>query len=195
MSGRYFLKSEGTARLGMEEWNKISGKKTVLYHCAESLPYDASVNRYLGIVKDTIEYELSGEGSSLELSPAAIEKEEPALKIIDKEQEGYSLTFQKWQGIVKNISKETFVAQLTDLLLDVPEEQAEFFRSDIQDDDKELLSEGAVFYWCIGYLISPSNQIRRTSFLRFQRLPLYSQESIEITARKVKDVQNGISWL
>jgi hypothetical protein len=125
----------------------------------------------------------------------SIQKDAPALRLIDKEQEGHALTFQKWKGIVKSISEDTFVAQLTDLLNDVPEEEAELFRLDIQDDDKKLLSVGAIFYWCIGYVFSRSNQLTRASFLRFQRLPLYSKDSANIAAQKAKDIKDSITWL
>ena len=90
---------------------------------------------------------------------------------------------------------DTFFARLTDLLCDIPEEEAEFYRSDIRDDDKELLCPGAVFYWCVGYVFSPSGQLTRASFLRFQRLPLYSQGSAKIATQKAKDIQDNITWL
>ena len=84
---------------------------------------------------------------------------------------------------------------MIDLLRNIPEEEAEFFRSDIQDDDKELLFVGAVFYWCIGYVFSPSGQLTRASFLRFQRLPLHSQYSVKLSTQKAKNIQDGITWL
>ena len=189
-----FVSEQETGKLESRDLAEIYGKKASLYWCGTPLSNDASVERYLGVVMDTLE--LSNEQqSSFELSLEEIQKDEPALRIIDKEQESRALTFQKWKGVVKDVSKDTFVGQLTDLLDNVPEEQAEFFRADIQDDDKDLLSVGAVFYWCIGYVYSSSNQVTRASFLRFQRLPLYSQDSVKMATQKAKDIQDGINWV
>lgn len=194
MSENYRLKPEGTGRLASWDSEKIYGQRTAFYRCSASLPYNASVKRYLGVALDTIDYDLPGERSSSESFIQELKKDEPALNIIDEEQKGHALTFQRWKGIVKSIASDTFVAQLTDLSENVPDEEAEFLCSEIQDDDKELLSVGAAFYWCIGYVYSRSSQVIRASFLRFQRLPLYSSDSIRIAAQKAKDIQDNIIW-
>lgn len=195
MSYNYLLTSEGTEKSVAGDLEKMYGKRDVLYRSSNFLPDDVSFRKQLEAIKDTIDSESLSERFSFDLHSMGVQIDPPAVRIINKEQEGRALTFQKWKGVVKDILKDTFVAQLADLLRNIPEEQAEFFRSDIQDDDKELFSVGAVFYWCIGYVYSPSNQVTRASFLRFQRLPLYSQDSVKITAQKAKDIKDGITWL
>lgn len=193
MSESALFETEGTEKIESEEREKLSGKNTRLYRCSPSL-HPASVDRYLGMVVDTTDFPKQQQ-SSFEEPLGKIQKDKPALSIVDKKQEGHVITLQKWQGVVKSVSDDIFVAHVTDLLRSVPEEEVELFCSDIQDDDKELLFVGAVFYWCIGYIFSSSGQLTRASFLRFQRLPLYSQDSVKIAAKKAKDIQEGIRWL
>ena len=194
MSGNIIFASEETGKLVPKELAGIYGHKAELYWCNSPLEHYASVKRYLGEVKDTIEHANEQRGS-LELAFDDIQKDPPAVRIVDKGQEVHALTFQKWKGVVKDISEKTFVGQLTDLLANVPEEQAEFFRDDIQEDDKDLLAIGAVFYWHIGYVYSSSNQVTRASFLRFQRLPLYNRDGVEMAKKKAEDIRNNITWL
>jgi hypothetical protein len=183
MSGQFLTPLEGTK---VEAWDisNTTGRKPILY-------YKDTVQS----IKHSTEYFIETPESLLvEMSlsePNYIndQKEEPVLKILDKRQEGYSLTFQKWRGVVKEVSGETFIGHLTDLLRNVPEEEAEFYQIDVSDDDKELLCVGAVFYWCIGYTISASNQQRRTSFLRFQRLPIYTVDSVNKITQKVNNIK------
>jgi hypothetical protein len=42
-------------------------------------------------------------------------------------------------------------------------------RSDVPEGDFPLLSEGAEFYWCIGYRDTPAGQRQRISTIRFVR--------------------------
>lgn len=193
MSENILFESEGTVRAELSDRQNVFGKKVSLYRLPTSLS-DASVERYLGILMDTFE-PFSEQQTSFGQPLGRVQKDAPALRVIDKEQEGHALTFQKWKGVVKSISEDTFVAQLIDLLRNIPEEEAEFFCSDIQDDDKELLFVGAVFYWCIGHVFSPSGQLTRASFLRFQRLPLYSQGSLKLSIQKAKNIQDDITWI
>ncbi len=180
---------------GIEDREEMYAKRDIFYLRPDLLPNDVSVRKSLEFARDTIAYVEMGERSSFELNSMVVQRDVPVLRLIDKEQEGHALTFQKWKGIVKCISEDTFVAQVADLISSVPDEEAEFSLSDIQNDDKELLSVGAVFYWCIGYVYSRSNQVTRASFLRFQRLPLYSQDSVTVAVQKAKDIQAGITWL
>jgi len=191
MSANFKLKVEGT---GIEHGSGMLGNEYSLYHCAKSLPA-VSVDRILGTVRDTTDPGLLSERYTFSANREAIHRDLPAMRIINEEQGGLSLTFHKWRGIVKEIGEETFIARTSELFNNVPEEEIEFFRADIQDDDKELLSVGAEFYWCIGYIISSSGQQRRASFLRFRRLPLFTNEGIKIASEKIRDIQENITWL
>jgi hypothetical protein len=184
---------EGTGQFASEEREKLAGRKVSLYRCPSSLP-DFAMERYSGMVMDTIKSHEERQ-TSFQAPTGRVEKDAPAVRIVDKKQEGHAITLQKWRGVVKSVSNETFIANVTDLLFnDVPEEEVELFCSDVQEDDEELLFVGAVFYWHIGHVFSPSGQLTRASFLRFQRLPLFSQESVRMAAQKAKDIQERIKW-
>ncbi len=88
-------------------------------------------------------------------------------------------SLQKWEGIVQETHEDHFVAKLVDLTSELPEEVAEFPLDEISEDDKKLIEMGAVFYWNIGYQISPSRQKRRTSLIRFRRLPAWSKKDLD----------------
>lgn len=190
----YILKDNTTCAFMDWRNGEINSREVSTYYCANSL-LPAAIRKLVGIIQDTVDIMPSGDSFLSEPESISVQKEDPVLKVVSKNQEGTSLTFQKWRGVVKDIQDDTFIAKLTDLLRNIPDEEAEFFCADVQYDDRELLYSGAVFYWCIGYTISPSSQVRRTSFLRFQRLPLYSKVGIDKTRQKVNDIQKNITWL
>jgi len=103
-------------------------------------------------------------------------------------------SLQKWEGIVQEIKSDLFIAKLVDLSNNSPEEVAEFPFQEISDDDKVLVEEGAVFYWNIGYQISPSGQKRRTSLIRFRRLPAWRQKDLEKGIEKAKELTSLLGW-
>lgn len=88
-------------------------------------------------------------------------------------------SLQKWEGIVQEVNEDYFVAKLIDLTSGLTDEVAEFPLEEISEDDKKLVEPGAVFYWNIGYQISQSKQKRRTSLIRFRRLPAWRQKDLE----------------
>lgn len=101
---------------------------------------------------------------------------------------------QKWEGIVQEIKPKSFIAKLVDLSSNSPEEVAEFPFEEISDDDKILLEEGAIFYWNIGYQISPSGQKRRTSLIRFRRLPAWHQKDLDRGIKKAEELYALLGW-
>ena len=81
----------------------------------------------------------------------------PAVKQATIQQNQF-VSLQKWQGVVIELKKDTFLAKLNDLTEKGLEEEAEFPLEEISDDDKELIVPGGVFYWNIGYQISYQGQ-------------------------------------
>jgi hypothetical protein len=79
---------------------------------------------------------------------------------------------------VIEISKDHIIAQLMDLNLPGNEEIAEIPIEEISSSDHDLLREGAVFYWTIGYRDSTSGQRERISIIRFRRLPMWTEKEI-----------------
>jgi hypothetical protein len=89
------------------------------------------------------------------------------------------VAIQNWQGTVVRILSDSFVGRLVNLSGDSPEEEAEFFVEDVAPGDMPLLQEGSVFYWSIGYRVTPYSQRFRSSTLRFRRLPTWTREDLE----------------
>lgn len=111
--------------------------------------------------------------------------------IIDQSQ---FVSLQKWQGIVIEIKKESFIARLKNLTENGIEEQSEILLAEVSEDDKRLLKPGSVFYWNIGYRISSLGQRTRASMLRFQRLPLWTNEEIGRAKKRALKLRKFISW-
>lgn len=108
-------------------------------------------------------------------------------------QDGF-VCLQKWQGVVIDVSKESFLARLKDLTNAGPDEEAEIPIEELSPGDMELLRPGAVFYWNIGYLDKLSGQRLRHSFLRFRRLPAWTREELEQAEKEAKRIQESIAW-
>lgn len=84
-----------------------------------------------------------------------------------------------WECTVESVGESTFVATLRSLLDDHSgEKDAEIPVDEVGEDDRELLAPGAVFYWTIGYDISPAGTRRRASAIKFRRLPAWSKRDI-----------------
>jgi hypothetical protein len=109
------------------------------------------------------------------------------------QQDGYVL-LQKWQGVVKSVDGESFLAELRDLIADGPEEEADFPIDDIPNADKELVAPGAVFYWCIGYLDTLNGQRVRASEIRFRRVPAWTEREVERAKSEAEKLREVIGW-
>jgi hypothetical protein len=99
-------------------------------------------------------------------------------------------TLQKWEGYVIEVRQDTFLARLVPIIGEGPDQDAEIYLEEIQQDDHALIEPGAVFYWSIGYLDGPSGR-SRTSVIRFRRLPTWTKRELEnasAKAAKLKDL-------
>ena len=86
---------------------------------------------------------------------------------------------QQWEGEVRQIEADEFTAVIRDLTNPCsPEEEITLPKDEISSGDIGLVQPGAIFYWIIGYRISPDGQKTRTSDLRFRRLPAWSAKEI-----------------
>jgi len=100
---------------------------------------------------------------------------------------------QKWKGIVLEIGEESFVARLENLTERTIDERAEFDLDVLDDVDLPMVAVGAVFYWSIGNLDTTSGR-KRTSQLRFARLPGWTPEELGIARRRAKELAEAIAW-
>lgn len=81
------------------------------------------------------------------------------------------IPLEKREGVVLEIGENEFEARLIDTLGDEPEVTATFSFDDLSEDGLRLLKPGAVFYFNVGYAVSPSGQRSRVADLVFRRLP------------------------
>jgi len=101
---------------------------------------------------------------------------------------------QKWEGHVREIKADMFVAELVDLDKVAPMEEAEIPLQEVSEEDRELLKIGAIFYWTIGYSESPAGTRRRAGEIRFRRLPAWTKREISEAERDAKEIIDALSW-
>jgi hypothetical protein len=88
-------------------------------------------------------------------------------------------TLQVWEGTVTGLGEQNFVATLRDLTKPSnPDEQAEFARVEVSEDDQELLTPGSTFYWVVGTEGTPGGQRKNISTLQFRRLPPWTDNAL-----------------
>ena len=104
------------------------------------------------------------------------------------------ISLQKWEGAVLEIKKDSFIARLIDLTKESPDETAEMPLEEVSEDDRDLLKEGAVFYWNIGYLNKTCGQRERVSLIRFSRLPSWSKDEIDAAKCETERIKKLLGW-
>ena len=60
-----------------------------------------------------------------------------------------------------------------------PDEQITLSVEEVSRNDLQLLKEGAVFYWSIGYADYPGRPRTRESRIRFRRLPKWTRRELK----------------
>lgn len=101
---------------------------------------------------------------------------------------------QNWIGYVIEINKETFRAKVEDAYESSGTyEEVEFDLMDVEDEDKELLSIGSVFYWSIGYEYRKGTKSKQ-SMLRFKRLPKWNTTDIDSAKDLADDLYKNLNW-
>lgn len=103
-------------------------------------------------------------------------------------------SLQKWEGVVTDVLEDSFTARVHDLTRRGLEEEAEFFKDEISQDDLGLIQPGAVFYWNIGYYDSKSGQRTRQSLIRFRRLPGLSKSQLNRARLEAQRFASSIEW-
>jgi hypothetical protein len=139
--------------------------------------------------KDSTETSISGEGADTSaklpssLTPP-IRKSSHRLKLSGHRFE----VLQQWECVILEVRDNCVYCQMHDLTDGTnPEEFAEVLISEFNEYDRPILSEGAVFYWSVGYIHRSNGQIRRSSQLRVRRMPaLTTSRRTEISTRVQK---------
>ena len=102
-------------------------------------------------------------------------------------------TLQRWEGVVMEVRPESFVARLIDSRDESLVEEAEIDLEEVSPEDRDLVREGAVFYWKIEYQDRPRGRLRASN-LRFQRLPNWTSEQITSARQEASRVRDLIGW-
>lgn len=101
---------------------------------------------------------------------------------------------QEWEGYVTRIDSDFFYAQLLDLTNQGIEEEAQFELSEVSPNHDELLKEGALFRWSIGYERLRGGTRRRSSSIIFRRLPAWSKRELEESKQEAEQLIADIQW-
>lgn len=88
------------------------------------------------------------------------------------------IVLRHWEGAVLSVADDSFAARVIDPKHKRSDEEAEFSISDVTEFDRKLVNPGAVFYWTVGYVVSPTGNKMRVSQIRFRRLPVWSADDI-----------------
>jgi hypothetical protein len=97
---------------------------------------------------------------------------------------------QKWRGVVLQVREDCFLARLEDIKSTEDDEEAEILLQEISEEDFPLLKPGSVFYWNIGYHTDPAGQRKRSSLIRFRRIPVWTIKEIEEAKNKAGQYKN-----
>jgi len=100
----------------------------------------------------------------------------------------------KWEGVVREVLGDSFIARLTDESGRGSEVEAEIYTSEVAPADLDLLRPRAVFYWLMGYRDTQSGDRIRESRLRFRRLPGWRPEDIEDAERWAERARTKLGW-
>ena len=105
------------------------------------------------------------------------------------------VALQRWEGYVEERTPDSFVARLVDVGdARAAEEEAEILLSEVSEDDLELVTPGAVFYWAIGYRDQPTGQRERVSTIRFRRLPGLTESDVQRARERAREIGKRVGW-
>lgn len=98
----------------------------------------------------------------------------------------------QWEGVVEQVMEDGFEARLVPLGGDAGPDTLEFTTFSLDDladeSDRDLVTEGAVFYWTIGKGRNPAGTQSNVSLVRFRRLPPSGRYHRERAAEEARDL-------
>jgi hypothetical protein len=106
------------------------------------------------------------------------------------------LVLQQWEGFVTEVGFDFFGVKLIDLTAGKTNvsEEAELPISDLSEDDRKILQEGAVLRWLIGYRISPHGTRQRFSSIFLRRVAGPTEDRISEIRREASKLAASIRW-
>lgn len=138
----------------------------------------------LDFSNQTLKYRLNGNSNTLFVGYNQF----PLFPVFHQPSREHFKTIQKWEGLVIEVRKDTFLAKLVKILGEGLDQEAEIYIEEVEQEDHNLIKPGAMFYWTIGYLDRPSGRLR-ASIIRFRRLSLWSKLELESAEAKMKELK------
>jgi len=87
------------------------------------------------------------------------------------------VSLEKWNGEITRIEDGRIFARISNMKGGINEE-ADFPLSDVSEDDRSLVREGATFIFSIGRQMSPGGQITRCPRMYFRRIPIWTSDEV-----------------
>jgi hypothetical protein len=81
---------------------------------------------------------------------------------------------KKWEGMIIDITDDSFSARLVSDDLSTEDEYTTFNFEEIDPADHDLIVPGAIFYWNVGYTVNSVGTKTRDSIIIFRRSPRWS---------------------
>lgn len=102
------------------------------------------------------------------------------------------LVVQDWEGFVVELGNGFFTARLLDRTrsMKVDTEIAEIPIGEVDDGDRDLVKEGAIFYLTVRRRILPNGRQETSSGIVFRRLPQWHQSTLDRAKAQAKELAN-----
>lgn len=109
--------------------------------------------------------------------------------------EASTMTIQRWEGVVLACSSNTFTARIVDVQRGHPDEEVVLAYDEISPFDQEMVAEGAIFYWGVGYRQRlPNGSRERVSRIRFRRLPAWTRAEVDEQLERARVLAENLGW-
>lgn len=126
--------------------------------------------------------------SEIETSAERFPQPLPSIRAVNSQLSPFRM-LQQWEGKVVTVSRDTFVAIISDRTNpENPEEEVEIELSEISQNDIGLIRPGSFFYWAVGYEDAPGIPRQRVSRIRFRRLPGWTAQEIKRAKQKASQL-------
>lgn len=128
-----------------------------------------------------------------QLAPRAVQSFlPPVVPAPDRMARPSFVALQEWEGVVTLVADTRFNARLVDLTGGGPDEEGEFSKEELSDDDVALLGPGAIFRWSVGVLRMPGGAKRSTSQIILRRLPVWAERDIQRADALAAEITSGL---
>jgi len=111
------------------------------------------------------------------------------ISVDSKEQKqaiNHSLIIEKWEGCIKEVRDNFFIAHLYKQgACEAEIIEGEFDINDIPEDERHLVAEGVIFYWGIRKAVTNSGNISNPDYLYIRRMPSWKNFDINKGSSKV----------